>query len=250
MNEFYPPQMRWVMIMEEHMTYVMSDIHGCYDKYIKMLEKINFNKNDVLYILGDVVDRGAEPIRVLKDMMMRDNVIPIIGNHEVLAIECLDKLLTDITEDNFKTLLDNDSIAEVNLWIVNGGIPTIKGLTELPNNERNYIYEYLTEFSLYEKVVVGGKKYILTHCGLPRGASINNLNKYNQYQFINAVIDYDKKYFDYIYLVHGHLPTRHIDISYKDKAYIKNNHIAIDTGAVFGGPLCCVCLDNHKEFYV
>ncbi len=47
------------------MIYVMSDIHGEYDKYIKMLELINFSDEDELYILGDIVDRGKEPVKVL-----------------------------------------------------------------------------------------------------------------------------------------------------------------------------------------
>ena len=38
------------------MIYVMSDLHGCYDKYERMLKKISFSKDDILYILGDVVD--------------------------------------------------------------------------------------------------------------------------------------------------------------------------------------------------
>lgn len=42
------------------MTYAMSDLHGRYDLYIKMLEKINFSEGDTLYILGDFVDRGDE----------------------------------------------------------------------------------------------------------------------------------------------------------------------------------------------
>ena len=37
------------------MTYVMSDIHGEYDKYRKMLEQIDFCDEDTLYVLGDVV---------------------------------------------------------------------------------------------------------------------------------------------------------------------------------------------------
>ena len=30
------------------MRYVMSDIHGCYDEYIRMLELINFSDEDDL----------------------------------------------------------------------------------------------------------------------------------------------------------------------------------------------------------
>lgn len=61
------------------MIYVMSDIHGMYDKYIKMLDLIELSGDDELYILGDVVDRGDKPVEVLLDMMNRPNVYPIIG---------------------------------------------------------------------------------------------------------------------------------------------------------------------------
>ena len=41
------------------MTYVMSDLHGHYQKYLQMLDMIHFSDNDDLYMLGDVVDRGG-----------------------------------------------------------------------------------------------------------------------------------------------------------------------------------------------
>lgn len=42
------------------MIYVMSDIHGKYDKYIQMLKQIHFSEKDTMYILGDMIDRGGE----------------------------------------------------------------------------------------------------------------------------------------------------------------------------------------------
>ena len=63
----------------------MSDLHGCYDKYNLMLEKIQFNKDDTLYVLGDVVDRGDDGIKILLDMMTRPNIVPILVNHEYMA---------------------------------------------------------------------------------------------------------------------------------------------------------------------
>lgn len=66
------------------MRYVISDIHGRYDQYLQLLKKINFSLEDDLYILGDVVDRGPEPIKVLQDIMQRPNVIFILGNHELM----------------------------------------------------------------------------------------------------------------------------------------------------------------------
>lgn len=31
------------------MQYAVSDIHGCYDKYIKLLRRINLKDSDTLY---------------------------------------------------------------------------------------------------------------------------------------------------------------------------------------------------------
>lgn len=69
------------------MIYVISDIHGCYHEYIELLKKINFCDEDELYVLGDVVDRGPDPIKVLQDMMLRANVYPILGNHDYMALK-------------------------------------------------------------------------------------------------------------------------------------------------------------------
>ena len=67
------------------MTYAISDIHGCFDKYRAMLAEIDFSPRDVLYVLGDVIDRGPEGIKILQDMMLRPNVFPLLGNHELTA---------------------------------------------------------------------------------------------------------------------------------------------------------------------
>lgn len=56
------------------MTYVMSDLHGAFDRYITMLEKVDFGAEDELYVIGDVVDRGEQPMEILLDMMKRANV--------------------------------------------------------------------------------------------------------------------------------------------------------------------------------
>ena len=40
------------------MIYVMSDLHGCYQEYLKALKAIDFQDDDQLFVLGDVVDRG------------------------------------------------------------------------------------------------------------------------------------------------------------------------------------------------
>lgn len=57
------------------MYYVISDIHGDYISFKKMLAQIDFSANDCLYILGDVVDKGADNLRLLRFIQGSENVI-------------------------------------------------------------------------------------------------------------------------------------------------------------------------------
>ena len=62
--------------------YLMSDLHGMYGLYLRMLETVQFGHNDHLYILGDMIDRGPDGVKILLDVVQRDNVTCLIGNHE------------------------------------------------------------------------------------------------------------------------------------------------------------------------
>ncbi|MBD5474847.1 MAG: fructose-bisphosphatase class III [Lachnospiraceae bacterium] len=68
------------------MTYVISDIHGNFEKYEDMLELIHLSDEDGLYVIGDVIDRGPDGIKILKDVMERPNAHMILGNHELMAL--------------------------------------------------------------------------------------------------------------------------------------------------------------------
>ena len=67
------------------MIYVTSDIHGCYDQYLRLMERLNLKEVDRLYILGDIVDRGGGGIEIIKDVMNRKNVVCLRGNHDYCA---------------------------------------------------------------------------------------------------------------------------------------------------------------------
>lgn len=64
--------------------YVMSDIHGCFGKFKKILEKIHFSENDTLYLAGDYIDRGKDSLAMLRWLENTpSNIFPIKGNHDV-----------------------------------------------------------------------------------------------------------------------------------------------------------------------
>ncbi len=231
------------------MVYVMSDIHGEYSKYIKMLELIKFGDEDELYILGDVVDRGPEPVKILRDMCCRPNVFPIMGNHEHMAEHLLKKLCVEITEENYDCL-DRETMELFEVWMINGGQTTVDGMKKLSMEERQNLIDYFDEFTYYEELTVNGKEFLLVHGGFDDFSPDKSIESYNPVSFMYGNVDYTKVYYQDKYLVTGHVPTGLISSEYSGKILKMNNHIAIDCGACFGKPLGCIRLDDFQEFYV
>lgn len=66
--------------------FVIPDIHGFYDTFVALLEKIQFSKNDQLFLLGDYIDKGKKGKEVLNfiiEMIENEqNIYPLRGNHE------------------------------------------------------------------------------------------------------------------------------------------------------------------------
>ena len=80
------------------MIYVTSDLHGFSLKKFKgFLESVSFSDDDFLYVLGDVIDRGNDGIKILKWLMSKPNTQLILGNHESMMLAC-DFLFDEITE--------------------------------------------------------------------------------------------------------------------------------------------------------
>lgn len=232
------------------MTYVMSDIHGEYEKYLEMLKLIKFSDEDELFVLGDVVDRGPEPIKLVQDMMLRSNIYPLMGNHDLLAFDILSKLMVEITEDNYDTHLTKDTMRELSEWLADGGDITLTQFRALDKQQRQDILDYFSEFSLCEVIDIGEKSFIMSHAGLGNFRKDKKLCEYTEEELLFGGNDPDVQYFDNpnIYLVWGHTPTR--IICGEDKIYKSHNNILIDCGACFGGKLACLCLDTMEEFYV
>lgn len=232
------------------MTYLMSDLHGQYDKYMKMLELIDFNARDDLYVLGDVVDRGPEPMAILKDMSLRINVFPILGNHDWTARVILSRLNVEITEENAETQINKDFLDAVRLWLSDGGDTTLKDFRRLSPDEREMVLDYLGDFAAYDEIEVNGVTYVLAHAGLQHFAPDKPLDEYDELDLIDGRTDYSRRYFKDKILVTGHTPTLHIDPDFEGKIWSGNGHIALDCGAGFGLPLGCLRLEDGRAFYV
>lgn len=235
------------------MIYAMSDLHGEYEKYLAMLKKIRFSDADELYILGDVVDRGSRPTDILRDMSMRHNVFPLMGNHDKMAIDVLSWLLDEVNEETLYRNINNESMYRLLVWRMNGGQTTIDDFQRLSRDEREVLLDYMKEFVPYEVVKAGGKTFILVHAGLgyPDQFDRNKpLDEYTLEELAFVRFNYDREYFGgSVYIVTGHTPT--LTINCKAEIYHNCNNICIDCGAVFpSGALACLRLDDMKEFYI
>lgn len=231
-------------------TYVMSDIHGMYDMFLDILGQIDLKDDDTLYILGDILDRGPHPIKTLLKIMEMPNVICVVGNHEFMALKCLEFLRQEITLESINDL-DDVFLENFMTWMQNGGGKTMDEFYPLDKDTQDDIIEFIKDCEVFVRLTVGGKKYILVHAGLGNFSPDKRLEEYSLYEFIWERPDYNVKYFDDIYVVTGHTPTCLLeDEPSAGRIIRKNNHIAIDCGSFIpGGSLAALCLDSGEEFY-
>lgn len=231
-------------------TYVMGDIHGEYDQFIELLEKINLQEDDTLFMLGDYVDRGNHPIKVLLKMMEMPNVIPLLGNHDQLAYTCLDIFKYEVTEELLASL-PQDKLMVLQTWLQNGSAHTISEFSALDDETKDKVLDYFKTFHLYADVNVNDQEYILVHSGLGNFSKDKALKDYSIMELLWERPDYNIPYFEDKIVISGHTPTLCIE-EHPNPGYIfkGNNHIAIDCGACFPtGRLAAICLETMEEFY-
>lgn len=232
------------------MHYVISDIHGELEQLKNLLKQIHFSQKDELYILGDVVDRGPNPIKTLQYLMSFSNVTCIVGNHELMALTNLKLLLNEITSD----FLDHLSASDYGMlldWVLNGASTTIQEFSTLSMEEREEIIDFLGEFIAYEELCINGQEYVLVHAGMEDFSEEKPMDAYCIDDLVWTRIDYEVSYYRDKIVVSGHTPTQTIPGN-ENPGYIfrANNHIAIDCGAHHkGGRLAAICLETGEEFY-
>ena len=233
-------------------TYVMSDLHGQYELYSEMLKKIEFDSGvDVLYVLGDILDRGPGSLKLLQKIKDSERVYALAGNHEAMALECMRFLLKEITEETISRL-DETLINKLLRWQHNGGGQTMAELTEMDAQQRKNIIAYIENMDLYKLIQVNGERYILVHAGLGNFEKGRPLEEYTLWELVWSRSSYDRVLFEDAYVISGHMPTQAIcDNPRPGYIYSKNRNIVIDCGACFPqGRLGCLRLEDMKEFYI
>ena len=213
------------------LIYCMSDIHGEYDRFQKMLKLIKFSDSDTLYIIGDVIDRKPGGIDILKQIMASNNMVLLLGNHEQM---CLD------------TLGPNNVYGSRALWLQNGGSDTYRELMYMMTpTERHRIIMFLASLPDHLDIEVGGKKFHLVHGSPSDDPNIRIWDRPSP----SAPPPFPDRT-----VIVGHTPTCYMNKDERNPFAIwhGNGIIDIDCGCGNETPLRhlgCLRLDDMEEFY-
>ena len=237
------------------MIYVMSDIHGNMRRFRSVMEQINLQPKDTLYVLGDVIDRFPYGITILQELMSMPNVKMLLGNHEYMMLTALDP---DYAESGPYTENYREAL---HLWYDNRGRMTKRELDKLDRQAREGIFAYLRGLPLSYEITVGEQAYRLIHAAPLELYPEYKWNYLTETMFtvwyrwpLRETIDADCT------VIFGHTPTYDFNPFVSPMViYHGEKRIGIDCGSGFpanarnygvpNGRLACLRLDDMKEFY-
>ncbi|WP_369696067.1 metallophosphoesterase family protein [Paenibacillus lautus] len=226
----------------------MSDIHGCYDEFNRLLSEVRYQpEQDQLVLLGDYVDRGSKSKEVIEQVMeLRDeSAVTLRGNHDQMM---LDAILLDTDEVNSR-------------WIRNGARNTIEsycgadffdgGMDRSRYNEgKAYIkrqYEHHLSFLDTLPLYYETDTHLFVHAGINPG--VEDWKQQPPHDFIWI----REPFFNYHTginktVVFGHTPA----VNLHDSEHIwfcdDGDKIGIDGACVYGKQLNCLEITEQLEY--
>jgi serine/threonine protein phosphatase 1 len=236
------------------MTYVMSDIHGNKRNFDSILEQIDLRPEDELYVLGDVIDRYPDGIKILRWLMKRSNTWVLLGNHEYMMLKAL-----DTPYEGTKWQIKNSQERALYHWYHNGGDVTHKYLKHIRKETRNLVFDYLRSLPVNMEIEVNGRAFKLVHASPIENYGLHGRDYDNHYEFAvwhrwNECEPVPEGFT----MIFGHTPT----VDFQDDTVLRIWHsdeaIGIDCGSGYSeernywsykGRLSCLRLDDMKEFY-
>ncbi|MCA1027022.1 serine/threonine protein phosphatase [Cytobacillus kochii] len=225
-------------------AFVVSDIHGQITQFKNILENWDREKQ-MLFILGDLIDRGEDSLAVVREVMKLKKlygkqIVVLKGNHE----------------DMLLTFLDNPTYETGNHFFMNGGNTTAMDFTSDEHlmfrsyqeraelmKERTDEIDFIRSFKDYYEF----GDVLFVHGGID--PYIENWRNTQPHKFY-----WSRGWWNYSNrtgktIVYGHTPTQTVYEDKSNEIWIdsKNKYINIDGGAVFGGQLNAIVIDKSGE---
>lgn len=88
-------------------TYAIGDLQGCHQHFQHLLDLIGFNASrDRLWLVGDVVNRGPDSLKVLRTLMQLDDAVTmVLGNHDLHLLLVAAGMATEQPRDTLQPVL-------------------------------------------------------------------------------------------------------------------------------------------------
>lgn len=210
-------------------TFFVGDIHGCARTFRRMVEEtLQLTQADVLYCVGDYIDRGPRSKEVVDYILFlrRNNyqVFTLRGNHE--------QMLLDARHGGNSFML----------WMMNGGESTLRsfGVSEVNEMEQKYL-DFFAGTEFHKE----GRHFITAHAGL-------NFDAADPFQDLESLLwirgfRVDAHFLKGRLLIHGHTPIPGNQLL----AQPLEGAVNIDGGCVYNsrpdmGQLVALSLEEQK----
>lgn len=261
-------------------TYAIGDIQGCYAEFEQLLQQFKFDpKQDRLWLVGDLVNRGADSLQVLRRVKsLGDAAITVLGNHDLhlLAVaagvaelhhsDTLDELLAAPDCDELLTWLRQQRMIHVqdNYVLLHAGLMPAWDVLLAQNLAREVEQvlrgaDYVTFLEKmygntpdhWDAALSGYSRLRVITNALTR-MRICTAQGEMQFKFKGEVTDMPEGYMPWFDVPHRASANATVVFGHWSALglIVQPNVIALDTGCLWGGSLTAIRLEDRKLFQV
>ena len=99
-------------------TYAIGDIQGCFNEFMRLLERVEFSRDDKLWLTGDLVNRGPQSLEVLRWAVDHDaQLVSVLGNHDLHLLEVWAGVGKLQKRDTLTPILEAGDRDDLLLWL-------------------------------------------------------------------------------------------------------------------------------------
>ena len=232
--------------------YACTDLHGQYELWFQI--KAYLKPDDVLYFLGDAIDRGKDGFKIMQEILARPNTTYIRGNHE--------DMMYNMLEENLKAnwnIRFSESATE--LWFYNGAKPTWESIQNSSQEDYAKIMKQIEDMPILVKVTLNNRDLYLCHSGSNMSTirtfiGKETLQTTTTMKYHRNLLIWDRKHInnkkwggeDNEYIIHGHTPVNYMFDAHNKgehiEKYCQNHKICLDLGAHIWGRACLFNLET------
>jgi hypothetical protein len=191
----------------------ISDIHGHYYHLKNILRKVRFTQNDILFIVGDIIEKGPMSLKTLRYVMQlcKDyTVYPLIGNVDYARLLMFDDSSTANCDKIYEYInfmkkywvgcFFLDMCKELNF--------NINSPNDIPNSKEQVSLKFKAELNFLRSLptIIETQNYIFVHGGIPSD-DIDSLAGTAAFQHLKNDAFLEKGYEFKKYVVVGHWPV-------------------------------------------